>query len=198
MPWIPPAWPLVSPRVVGHGRSKFDAKRYDSKIGSTPAALCARKISWCCGLDTARTQNMKANTMETLELHVCLVCLGRCNLLSLLSCWQKIFLLFPWFWWVAAPKGIALDSGVQTLPRRCKESTLAACAHWYFWPQNQWDLQSSMKSASFSDGTENPGSWHKQKQPWRIRKIFPPTSNYAIPWASLLHCFLSLQFYLQP
>ena len=29
--------------------------------------------------------------------------------------WQKIFLIFPWFWWVAAPKGIALDCGAQAL-----------------------------------------------------------------------------------
>ena len=30
-----------------------------------------------------------ANTMETRKLHVCLICLGRFNLLSVLFCWQK-------------------------------------------------------------------------------------------------------------
>ena len=85
LPWITELGSLVSPRAVGHGRSKFDAKRYDSKIGSTPAAFVPEDLlvvpPW-----HSRAQNKNANTMETRELHVCLlclVCLGRFNLLSL-------------------------------------------------------------------------------------------------------------------
>ena len=113
---------------VGHGRSKIWCWKIWLKDSRLQHFVPEESF------EAAASAQDNSNTMETRELHVCLVCLGRFNLLSFLFCWQKIIFLFPWFW-CNASKGIALHFGAETLPRRCKESTLA-CAHWYFWPQN--------------------------------------------------------------